>query len=76
MLSASAFGSADNTYLDLDYSGYQKNLIQWLLIGGKEILIFAFNHNMVAYPKELTIKEGDYYQKKIHCPKSAQTVTL
>ena len=26
--SASAFGSADNTYLDLDYSGYHKNLIQ------------------------------------------------
>ena len=25
---ASAFGSADNTYLDLDYSGYHKNLIQ------------------------------------------------
>ena len=23
-----AFGSADNTYLDLDYSGYHKNLIQ------------------------------------------------
>ena len=28
MLSASAFGSADNTYLDPDYSGYHKNLIQ------------------------------------------------
>ena len=27
-LSASAFGSPDNTYLDLDYSGYHKNLIQ------------------------------------------------
>ena len=26
--SASAFGSADNTYLDFDYSGYHKNLIQ------------------------------------------------
>ena len=26
--SAPAFGSADNTYLDLDYSGYHKNLIQ------------------------------------------------
>ena len=26
--SASASGSADNTYLDLDYSGYHKNLIQ------------------------------------------------
>ena len=26
--SASAFGSADYTYLDLDYSGYHKNLIQ------------------------------------------------
>ena len=25
---ASAFGSADNTYLDFDYSGYHKNLIQ------------------------------------------------
>ena len=24
MLSASAFGSADNSYLDLDYSGYHK----------------------------------------------------
>ena len=24
-VSASAFGSADNTYLDLDYSGYIKN---------------------------------------------------
>ena len=28
MLSASAFGSTDNTYLDLDFSGYHKNLIQ------------------------------------------------
>ena len=28
VLSASAFSSADNTYLDLDYSGYHKNLIQ------------------------------------------------
>ena len=27
-LSASALGSADNTYFDLDYSGYYKNLIQ------------------------------------------------
>ena len=27
-VSASAFGSADNTYLDLDYSGYHKNLIK------------------------------------------------
>ena len=27
-ISALAFGSADNTYLDLDYSGYHKNLIQ------------------------------------------------
>ena len=26
--SASAFGSVDNTYLDLDYSGYHKNPIQ------------------------------------------------
>ena len=26
--SASAFGSVDNTYLDFDYSGYHKNLIQ------------------------------------------------
>ena len=25
---ASAFSSADNTYFDLDYSGYHKNLIQ------------------------------------------------
>ena len=24
----SAFGSADNTYLDLNYSGYHKNLVQ------------------------------------------------
>ena len=32
MLSASAFSSADNTYLDLDYSGYHKNLIQLLFI--------------------------------------------
>ena len=31
MLSASAFGSADNTYLDLDYSGYHKNLIQYIV---------------------------------------------
>ena len=36
---------------------------------------FPFDHNMVAYPKELTIKEGDYYQKNT-LPKSAQTVTL
>ena len=28
VLSASASGSADNTYLDLDYSRYHKNLIQ------------------------------------------------
>ena len=29
VLSASAYGLlADNTYLDLDYSGYHKNLIQ------------------------------------------------
>jgi len=28
VLSASAFGSADNTYFELDYSGYHKNLIQ------------------------------------------------
>ena len=27
-VSAPAFGLADNTYLDLDYSGYQKNLIR------------------------------------------------
>ena len=26
----SAFGSADNTYLDLNYSGYHKNLVQWI----------------------------------------------
>ena len=32
MLSASAFGLADNTYLDLDYSGYHKNLIQYCLL--------------------------------------------
>ena len=30
MLLASAFGSTDNTYLDLDFSGYHKNLIQKL----------------------------------------------
>ena len=29
MLSASAFGLADNIYLGLDYSGYYKNLIQY-----------------------------------------------
>ena len=28
---------------------------------------FPFYHNMVAYPKELTIK-GDYYQKKYIAP--------
>ena len=28
VLSASTSGSADNTYLELDYSGYHKNLIQ------------------------------------------------
>ena len=27
-----AKGSADNTYLDLDYSGYHKNLIQYLFV--------------------------------------------
>ena len=32
MCSASAFGSADNTFLDLDYSGYHKNLIQYFFI--------------------------------------------
>ena len=26
--------SADNPYLDLDYSGYHKNLVQWLFIKG------------------------------------------
>ena len=31
-VSAPAFGLADNTYLDLEYSGYHKNLIQWLFI--------------------------------------------
>ena len=30
MLSASALGSADNTYLNFDHSGYHKNLIQQL----------------------------------------------
>ena len=29
MLSASAFCAVDNTYLDLDYFGYHKNLIQY-----------------------------------------------
>ena len=28
LLSASALGSTDNTYLDLDYSRYHKNFIQ------------------------------------------------
>ena len=28
VLSVSAFDSADNTYLDLDYSGYHINVIQ------------------------------------------------
>ena len=32
MISASTFGSADDTYLDLDYSGYHKSLIQWLFM--------------------------------------------
>ena len=32
MLSASAFGSADDTYLDLDYDGYHKNLIQHIIV--------------------------------------------
>ena len=32
MLSASAFSSAVKTFLDLDYSGYLKNLIQYLFI--------------------------------------------
>ena len=32
MLSPSAFSSAGNTYLDLDYSGYHKNFIQQLFI--------------------------------------------
>ena len=31
MLSASTLGSADDTYLDLDYSGYQKSLIQHVI---------------------------------------------
>ena len=31
-VSVSAFGSADNTYLDLDYSSYQKTFIQSLFI--------------------------------------------
>ena len=35
MLSASAFGSVDNTYLDLDYSGYHKNLIQQLFTNAR-----------------------------------------
>ena len=32
MISASAFGSADDSYFDLDYPRYQKSLIQWLFI--------------------------------------------
>ena len=32
MLSASAFSLAVSTFLDLDYSGYLKNLIQYLFI--------------------------------------------
>ena len=32
MLSASALGLADNTYLDLDYSAYHKNLIHAIII--------------------------------------------
>ena len=32
MSSPSTHGSADNTYLDLDYSGYHKNFIQLLFI--------------------------------------------
>jgi len=32
VLSALTFGSADNTYLNLDYSRYHKNLIQYLFI--------------------------------------------
>ena len=32
MWSSSAFGSADNTFFDLDYSGYYKNVIQYLFI--------------------------------------------
>ena len=40
MLSASAFGSADNTYRDLDYLGYHKNrilqLFYYTLFGRKQ----------------------------------------
>ena len=36
--------SADNPYLDLDYSGYHKNLIQYLFIIG-EIICFVVFHS-------------------------------
>ena len=39
---APAFGSADNTYLDLDYSGYHKNLIQWLFIVNLNLSLLGF----------------------------------
>ena len=38
MVSALAFGWADNTYPNLDYSGYHKNVIQLLFI------IFTFQN--------------------------------
>ena len=41
MVSALAFGWADNTYPNLDYSGYHKNVIQLLFI------IFTFQNQLL-----------------------------
>ena len=43
MLSTSAFGSADKTYLDLDYYEYHKNLLQFIII---YLLLFTVSHNI------------------------------
>ena len=50
MLSASAFVSADNTYLDLDYSEYHKNFIQLLLkVEVKTLGIYFVNQYRLTF---------------------------
>ena len=48
MFSASSFGPAVNTYLDLDYSVYHKNLIQWLFIVWTPILYVILHFKEIA----------------------------
>ena len=47
MLSPSAFSSADNSYLDLDYSGCHKNLIHY-----NNIIVYYFIQSEMSYSKK------------------------